>query len=55
MAYKCTNDYSHECDRGIIYNDKDMNIQWPVKNHILSERDKLWPMLKEADNNFIYE
>lgn len=54
VTYECSNEYSLECDRGIIWNDKDINIQWPVKEPILSDKDQRWPALKEADNNFIY-
>jgi len=52
IIYKCTAEYSPENERGIIWNDPDINIDWPVKNPILSERDKGYPILKEADNNF---
>ncbi len=55
VVYKCTAEYSPDDDRGIIWNDKDIGINWPVKNPILSEKDKKHPPLREADNNFIYE
>lgn len=55
VLYKCSSPYSPELDRGIIWNDKDIDIAWPVSNPVLSLRDKSWPSLKEADNNFIYE
>ena len=55
IVYKCTAEYSPEDDRGIIWNDKDIGIDWPIKNPILSEKDKKHPPLREADNNFIYE
>ncbi|MCK4859579.1 MAG: dTDP-4-dehydrorhamnose 3,5-epimerase [Candidatus Omnitrophica bacterium] len=55
IIYKCSSVYSTECERGIIWNDKDINIKWPIDNPILSAKDQNWPLLKEADNNFIYE
>ena len=55
VIYKCTREYSPEDDRGIIWNDPDINIQWPVKDPVLSEKDKKHPALKDADNNFEYE
>ncbi len=54
VIYKCTEEYNPEYDRGIIWNDPDIRINWPVKNPILSEKDRRHPMLKDADNNFEY-
>jgi len=55
VMYKCTREYSPEDDRGIIWNDPDINIYWPVKDPVLSEKDKKHPALKDADTNFEYE
>lgn len=55
VLYKCTMEYSPESDRGIIWNDPDINIQWPLRNPILSEKDSRHPLLKDADNNFEYD
>jgi len=54
VIYKCTREYSPEDDRGIIWNDPEININWPVKNPVLSEKDKRHPLLRDADNNFEY-
>ncbi len=54
VIYKCTREYSQKDDRGIIWNDPDINISWPVKDPILSEKDKKLPFLKDADINFEY-
>jgi dTDP-4-dehydrorhamnose 3,5-epimerase len=54
VMYKCTKEYSPENDRGIIWNDPDINIRWPVSNPLLSEKDMRHPLLKDADNNFEY-
>ncbi len=54
VIYKCTREYSPEDDRGIIWNDPYINIQWPVKDPVLSEKDSKHPLLKDADNNFEY-
>jgi dTDP-4-dehydrorhamnose 3,5-epimerase len=55
LIYKTTEEYSPELDRGIIWNDPAIGIDWPVKNPELSRKDSLLPSLQEAENNFIYE
>ena len=55
VVYKCTGEYSQADDRGIIWNDPDINIQWPVSNPVLSEKDMKLPLLRDADNNFLYQ
>jgi dTDP-4-dehydrorhamnose 3,5-epimerase len=51
IIYKVSNsEYSPVYDRGIIWNDQDVNIKWPLEtidNLILSEKDKKLPTLKE--------
>ncbi|MGC7846711.1 dTDP-4-dehydrorhamnose 3,5-epimerase [Desulforudis sp. 1088] len=54
VLYKVDNYYSPEHDRGIIYNDSDIGITWPVTVPILSPKDARHPRLKDADNNFVY-
>ena len=50
FSYKCDNYYNKASERGIIYNDKDLNIDWqiPLENIIISEKDRELPSFKEA-------
>jgi dTDP-4-dehydrorhamnose 3,5-epimerase len=54
VIYKSTNVYSPQCEAGVIWNDGDLNIKWPVKEPILSARDEKWPRLQDADVKFYY-
>jgi len=50
--YKCTDLYSPEYDGGVMWNDPDINIEWPldvIENILLSEKDKVHPNLKDLD------
>ena len=40
MYYKCTNYRDQRSETGIIWNDYEINIKWPIKNPILSAKDK---------------
>ena len=46
MSYKCGEVFYGEGDSGIMYNDPEINIEWPyekiggIKNLIISEKDK---------------
>ena len=45
FAYKCSDFYHPEDESGLLYNDPDIGIAWPLPDGvmpILSERDKLW-------------
>lgn len=45
FSYKCDNYYNKESERGIIYNDESLKIDWglPVEQLILSEKDVQQP------------
>lgn len=53
MLYFCTELYSPEHERGIIWNDPTLNIAWPTNEPITAEKDAAFPSLAEAENNFV--
>ena len=51
FAYKCTEFYHGEDEGGIIWNDPDIGIDWPIDEIdelIFSEKDEKWPTLSES-------
>jgi len=50
VVYKCTDFYSAEDDRGIIWNDQAIGISWPVENPLLSLKDQSYKSLAESEN-----
>lgn len=52
FCYKCTDFYHPGDEGGIIWNDPDIAVTWPVVDAelLLSEKDKLQPTLKEYLN-----
>ena len=54
VLYKVSQEYSPEDERGIIWNDPEINITWPIDKPILQEKDSKLLVLKNADNNFVY-
>lgn len=54
FTYKCTQLYHPEYDAGIIYNDPDIGIDWPVGgiNVLLSQKDTKLPILRESGYKF---
>lgn len=55
LLYKTTAYYHPASDRGIIWNDPQVNIAWPITEPLLSTKDAQLPPLAEADFNFVYE
>lgn len=50
VIYKTSDFYAPECERGILWNDPDLNIDWPVPDEdvILSPKDQSQPRLKDS-------
>lgn len=52
VQYKVDNLYYPEYDRAITWNDPELNIEWGIKDVIVSEKDKNASLLKDSDVNF---
>lgn len=54
VSYKCAEKFYGEYDTGIIYNDSELNVHWPIKENnidqvILSSKDKSLQTFLEFD------
>lgn len=50
LLYKASGEYAPSADRGVLWSDKDINIDWEIDfEPILSEKDKVQPKLKEIN------
>ena len=47
FQYKCTDFYDPQDEGGIIWNDPDINIKWPITTPILSNKDMKQPSFRE--------
>jgi dTDP-4-dehydrorhamnose 3,5-epimerase len=49
LHYKVSRFYDHADEGGVLWNDRDIGIRWPVSNPIVSERDNAYPALRQLD------
>jgi dTDP-4-dehydrorhamnose 3,5-epimerase len=54
VLYKVTAEYTPELDRGVIWNDGDLAIRWPIENPMVSHKDTKLPPLKSLGSDFLY-
>ena len=48
VHYKCSNYYHSNDQHGVIWNDEDVNILWPIKKPKISEKDSKLPTLQKT-------
>ena len=54
FAYKCTDFYHPGDEGGLMYNDPEIGIRWPIEpgqEPVLSDRDRKWGSIRELSQN----
>lgn len=47
FVYKCTDVYHPEAELGVLWNDPEIGVQWPVSEPVLSDKDARYPRLSQ--------
>ncbi len=49
FVYKCTEKYHPESEMGVVYDDPDLAIPWPIEAASVSQKDRALPRLRDID------
>ena len=49
LHYKVSRTYDHTDEGGLIWNDAEVGIRWPIGTPIVSKRDSSYPKLRDID------
>ena len=52
FCYKCTKFYAPECEKSILWDDLELNIDWSIKNPTVSEKDQMAMSFKSFESPF---
>ena len=52
VSYKVTAEYAPDLERGVRWDDLTIGIEWPVRDPVLSDRDRALPVLAAAESPF---
>ena len=60
FTYKCDDIYNPKAEGGLAWNDKDVNIDWPLgdmktEDLLTSEKDAKWPTLEELKKTDLFQ
>ena len=54
FLYSCTDYYYPAGERGVVWNDPDLAVDWPVREPLLSDKDRRLPRLRDISHDFRY-
>lgn len=49
LHYKVSRLYDHADEGGVVWNDRDIDVRWPIENPIVSLRDGAYPTLRQLN------
>ncbi len=52
IYYKTTAEYAPDFERGVAWNDPELQITWPIADPVVSSRDAGLPLFRNADHDF---
>lgn len=52
FTYKCTEGYNKSSEGSILWNDKDLGIDWGIENPIVSEKDQVSQLFSQLESKF---
>ena len=55
VVYKCSDVYDAKAEWGVIWNDPDLAIDWPVSEPVLSEKDAVYPRLRDLPAHAFFD
>jgi dTDP-4-dehydrorhamnose 3,5-epimerase len=53
VSYKCTDFYNPQTERGILWNDPDLGVAWPIPTPFLSPKDMRSPLLRDLPQGWL--
>ena len=53
FSYKCTDFYSPTDEKGVLWSDPDIGIEWPLDDPLLSDKDEKYPCVKNLDPEYL--
>ena len=54
VAYIVSSFHCKKNERGILYNDPDLNIDWRVRNPVVSKNDLKYKQFHEIERDFVF-
>lgn len=52
--YKCSDYYAPNSERGILWSDPNLDINWPIHTPIISNKDQRYPILNDIPNEELF-
>jgi len=54
VYYKCNDYYNKDLERGVRWDDPELNIDWNISDPVLSEKDSKLPLLKDIEDKNLF-